>query len=63
MQALLDVDGDGGTTSQEFMHMAKQCLAAEKGALGRVDDTTRDALNALRTYIKNYTVSSIAVQW
>lgn len=56
MQALLDVDGDGGTTAAEFMQMAKQCMAAEKGALGKVNSTTHEALNALRAYLKGYTV-------
>lgn len=62
-QALLDIDGKGGTTSDEFLSVAKACMVAEKAAAQGAggDSETRAGLDALQSHVMRHTVSVLVL--
>ncbi len=46
-QAMLDANGDGKISQQEFLEAAKSCLVAERAAAARANEHS-DALRAVQ---------------
>lgn len=59
LQALLDINGDGGISFDEMMGVAKECLAAERAASasgGQRDPSVKQALDRFQAYLLQYSV-------
>ncbi len=49
---MMDTDGDGSITQEEFLRAAKECLAAQKAA-AQQNAELNDALRTVQRLLKN----------